>query len=96
MRDERLAGLSASLCARRSPVRGIRLVIETTTNYSGGGAALRICSTCMSRRPPRFVTTTSSRSGLIRALTEAGIVVGSDFAVIGFDDIDEAKHTLPA
>ena len=33
--------------------------------------------------------------GLIRALTHAGVAIGSEFAVIGFDDIDEAKHMLP-
>ena len=27
---------------------------------------------------------------------EAGVSVGVDFDVIGFDDIEEAKHTLPA
>jgi LacI family transcriptional regulator len=27
---------------------------------------------------------------------EAGVAVGKDFAVMGFDDLEEAKHTLPA
>ena len=27
---------------------------------------------------------------------EAGVSVGVDFDVIGFDDIEEVKHTLPA
>ena len=29
-------------------------------------------------------------------VTEAGVSVGGNFSVIGFDDIEEAKHTLPA
>jgi LacI family transcriptional regulator len=29
-------------------------------------------------------------------LTQARVTVGRDFAVIGFDDIEEAKHTVPA
>ena len=34
--------------------------------------------------------------GLTRALMEMGVSVGVDFDVIGFDDIEEVKHTLPA
>ncbi|HEY6734451.1 MAG TPA: substrate-binding domain-containing protein, partial [Roseiarcus sp.] len=34
--------------------------------------------------------------GLTRALMEAGVSVGVDFDVIGFDDIEEVKHTRPA
>jgi LacI family transcriptional regulator len=34
--------------------------------------------------------------GLMRALAAAGVAVGKDFSVIGFDDIEDAKHTYPA
>ena len=34
--------------------------------------------------------------GLMRALAASGIAVGRAFAVIGFDDIDEARHAYPA
>jgi LacI family transcriptional regulator len=34
--------------------------------------------------------------GLMRAFAAAGVAVGKDFSVIGFDDIEEAKHTYPA
>ena len=33
---------------------------------------------------------------MIRECASAGVAVGKDFAVIGFDDIDEAKYTFPA
>ena len=34
--------------------------------------------------------------GIVRALTAAGVKVGVEFAVVGFDDIDEAQHMFPA
>jgi LacI family transcriptional regulator len=33
--------------------------------------------------------------GVIRGLTAAGRTVGRDFAVIGFDDIEDARHMVP-
>ena len=34
--------------------------------------------------------------GVIRALSALGRVVGRDFAVIGCDDIEDARHMVPA
>jgi LacI family transcriptional regulator len=34
--------------------------------------------------------------GMMRALAACGVVVGRDFSLIGFDDIEEARHTYPA
>jgi LacI family transcriptional regulator len=95
VREDRLAGYRLALEEARIPF-DVSLVIETMTNYAGGGAA-----------PPQLLNLRQPATaalcfndvvaiGLMRALTEAGVSVGKDFAVIGFDDIEEAKHTLPA
>jgi LacI family transcriptional regulator len=95
VREERLAGYRLALEeAGISP--DASLVIDTTTNYSGGGAA---ASQLLNLHQPATAALCFNdvvAIGLVRGLTEAGVSVGVDFAVIGFDDIEEAKHTLPA
>ncbi len=64
-------------------------------NTSGGGAAAQL----LNLHGPATAALCFNdvvAIELIRALTEAGVTVGWDLAVIGFDDIEEAKHTLPA
>ena len=95
VRDERLSGYrSAQEEAGISP--DASLVIETLPNYSGGGAAS--AQLLNLRNPPTAALCFNDvvAIGLIRALMEAGVSVGKEFSVIGFDDIEEAKHTLPA
>jgi LacI family transcriptional regulator len=95
VREERLAGYRLALEDAQMPFE-TSLVVETTTNYSGGGAA---ASHLLSLHEPATAALCFNdvvAIGLLRALTEAGVRVGSEFAVIGFDDIEEAKHTLPA
>jgi LacI family transcriptional regulator len=74
----------------------LSLVIETTTNYSGGGAAAPQLLNLPEPATAALCFNDVVAIGLVRGLTEAGVSVGADFAVIGFDDIEEARHTLPA
>ena len=95
VREERLAGYR--LRSRRGRDSARRFAGHRNDDQlrgrRGGGSAVA--------EPPRAATAALCFNdvvaiGLIRALAEAGIAVGRDFAVIGFDDIDEAKHMLPA
>ena len=71
-------------------------VFDSTTNYAGGETAAARLLVLPERATAALCFNDVVAIGLIRALTEIGISIGRDFAVIGFDDIDEAKHTLPA
>lgn len=95
VREERLAGYKLALEEAGIPPDG-SLVIETTTNYLGGEVAAARLSDLPDRATAAICFNDVVAIGLIRALTQTGVVVGRDFAVIGFDDIEEAKHTFPA
>jgi LacI family transcriptional regulator len=95
VRDERLAGYRRALEEAGIPFDG-PLVIETTTNYTGGGAAAAPLLNLQKPATAALCFNDVVAIGLIRALTEGGVAVGAEFAVVGFDDIEEAKHTLPA
>jgi LacI family transcriptional regulator len=95
VREDRLSGYRLALEDARLPLDG-SLVIETTTNYLGGGAAAPQLLNLHKPATAALCYNDVVAIGLIRALTEAGLSVGKDFSVIGFDDIEEARHTLPA
>jgi LacI family transcriptional regulator len=95
VRDERLAGYRLALEEAGLPFDG-SLVIETLTNTSGGGAAAPQLLNLHKPATAALCFNDVVAIGLVRALTEAGVAVGREFAVIGFDDIEAAKHTLPA
>jgi LacI family transcriptional regulator len=94
VRDERLAGYRLALEGAGLPFDAA-LIIESTTNYSGGGVAAVRLLALPERATAALCFNDVVAIGLIRALTQAGAAIGRDFAVIGFDDIEEAKHTLP-
>ncbi len=95
VRDERLAGYRLALEDAGLSLDP-SLVIETRTNYSGGGAAVPQLLNVPDPATAALCFNDVVAIGLTRALMAAGVSVGVDFDVVGFDDIEEAKHTLPA
>jgi LacI family transcriptional regulator len=95
VRDERLSGYRLAQEEAGIPVDASR-IIETLPSYSGGSAAAAQLLNLSRPATAALCFNDVVAIGLIRALTEAGFKVGRDFSVIGFDDIEEAKHTLPA
>jgi LacI family transcriptional regulator len=95
VREERLAGYRLAL-----DDVGIALdpslVVETSTNYLGGGTAVPQLLNLPEPATAALCFNDVVAIGLTRALMEAGVSVGVDFDVIGFDDIEEVKHTRPA
>ena len=73
-------------------------IVLTTSSRQRAAAALGVPQLLNLREPATAALRYNDvvAIGLVRALTEAGVLVGRDFAVIGFDDIEEAKFTLPA
>jgi LacI family transcriptional regulator len=95
VRDERIAGYQDAL-AEAGLGPDPALVIDTLPNYAGGESA---ASQLMNlAEPPTAALCFNDvvAIGLMRALGGLGRTIGEDFAVIGFDDIDEARHMRPA
>jgi LacI family transcriptional regulator len=95
VRDERLAGYRRALEEAGIPFDA-SLVIETMITYSGGAGAVPQLLNLPEPATAALCYNDVVAIGLLRAFAAAGVVVGKEFAVIGFDDIDEAKHTFPA
>lgn len=95
VREERLSGYRLALEDAGIPLDP-SLVIETRTSYLGGAAAVPQLLNLHEPATAALCFNDVVAIGLIRALTQAGVTIGRKFAVIGFDDIEEAKHTLPA
>ena len=91
---ERVGGYRTALGAAaiaEDPV----LIVPSPLNRGGGVEALR--TVLALDRPPTAALCFSDvvAFGVLDALNEAGRTVGSDFSVIGFDDVTGARHTLP-
>ena len=71
------------------------LVFSSLPNRAGGAEAIRV-ALASARRPTAAVCYNDIVAmGATRALALAGMTVGCDFAVVGFDDIVEAEHNAP-
>ena len=73
------------------------LVVEVGLwHRSNGAAAMR---TLLARRVPFdgvFAMNDELALGALRVLQEAGLNVPGDVSVIGFDDVDESRHSVPS
>ena len=95
VRDERLAGYRDALEAAGIAFDA-SLDVETVINPSGGASAV---PQLLSRAAPATAALCFNdvvAIGVMRGLAAIGAAAGTDFAVIGFDDIEEAKHAYPA
>ncbi len=79
VREERLGGLRIALEGAGIPL-DLSLVIETMTNYAGGGAAVPQLLNLHEPATAAVCFNDVVAIGLVRALTEAGVAVGVDFA----------------
>lgn len=93
--DERLLGYREALLAaglRPDPSREIPGDFREFSGFKAADALL-----ALSPRPTAvFATNDNMAVGLISALTAAGVRVGVDMAVTGFDDITIARYLRPA
>jgi LacI family transcriptional regulator len=95
VRDERLAGYRAAL-EQAGLAADPALVIETMPSYAGGGGAVAHLFALREPATSALCFNDAVAIGLMRSLAAARVEVGKAFSLIGFDDIDEAKHTYPA
>ena len=91
---ERVRGYRAALEAAGLAVDP-GLIVPAAVNRGGGVEALRTALAL--DRPPTAALCFSDvvAFGVLDATAAAGLKVGRDFSVIGFDDIAGARHTLP-
>ncbi len=91
---ERVGGYRAALEAAGIAVDP-GLIVPSALNRGGGVEALR--TVVALDRPPTAALCFSDvvAFGVLDALNEAGLGVGRDFSVVGFDDVAGARHTLP-
>ncbi|HEX8079222.1 MAG TPA: LacI family DNA-binding transcriptional regulator [Jatrophihabitans sp.] len=92
----RLAGYrSAILDAGRRPEQGLIVRVERFRRAEGAAAMARLLT---AKRPPDAVFCANDllAVGAIRTLLSSGLRVPQDVAVVGFDDIEEARFTTPS
>jgi len=93
--DERLLGYREALLAAGLKPDPTREIAGDFREFSGFKAAEELLA--LAPRPTAvFATNDNMAVGLISALTAAGVQVGEDMAVTGFDDITIARYLRPA
>ena len=72
------------------------LVVEGETSRKGGMACLDTALTLAEPPTAAFCFNDAVAFGVMIALRKRSLEPGTDFAVVGFDDIVEAEHYMPA
>ncbi|MBW8907588.1 MAG: LacI family DNA-binding transcriptional regulator [Mesorhizobium sp.] len=93
--QERMGGFIEACEAFGIPATG-RLIVEGETSRKGGMACLD--TALAAPRPPTAALCFNDAVafGVMLALRKRGLEAGTDFAVVGFDDVAEAEHYMPA
>ncbi len=91
---ERVSGYRAALDAA-GIVADSALIVPAPLNRGGGVEALRAVLAFDSPPTAALCFSDVVAFGALDALVAAGLRVGRDFSMIGFDDIAGARHTLP-
>ena len=92
---ERLGGYLDALAAA-GLARDDALIVEGPPNRDGGLAALDRCLDLPDPPTAALCFNDVVAFGVLLGLNKRGLEPGRDFAVIGFDDLADAKHTVPA
>ena len=95
VRDRRAAYLDA-LAAHGIPVDPALLFPVSNNDWDGGVQAARDVLASPDRPTALMVATDRNAIGLMRTLTDAGLRIPSDIAVVGFDNIEAAAFNSPA
>lgn len=91
----RLRGYQEALEAAGIPFDPAIIVNTTLWHRSNGATAMRELLATGERFDAVFGLNDTLALGAMRALQEAGLRVPHDVGVIGFDDLDEARYSLP-
>jgi DNA-binding LacI/PurR family transcriptional regulator len=91
----RLAGYTAALAAAGIPFDGALVAEAPAWSRSGGAEAARALLGSGVAFDGLVGLNDSLALGAMRVLQEAGLRVPHDVAVVGYDDIDETRYSLP-
>ncbi|RVC79781.1 LacI family transcriptional regulator, partial [Mesorhizobium sp. M4A.F.Ca.ET.022.05.2.1] len=92
---ERLGGFREA-CATLGIAAGDILVFEGETSRKGGIACLDTAIAMAEPPTAALCFNDAVAFGAMLALRKHGLEPGADFAVVGFDDVTEAEHYMPA
>ncbi len=98
MADLRLEGYRRALVSKRLP-HDERLVQKVSGYHRQDGldATLRLLTDTRDDPPDGiFCANDLLALGAMRALHDSGLRIPDDIAVVGFDDVDEARHSIPS
>jgi len=91
----RLRGYREALEAAGIPFDPALIAYTTLWHRSNGATAMRQLLATGVKFDAVFALNDTLALGAMRVLQEAGLTIPTDVAVIGFDDLDEARYSLP-
>ncbi|MFT2817372.1 LacI family DNA-binding transcriptional regulator [Leifsonia sp. A12D58] len=92
----RLAGYTEALAASGIEFDPALIAYTTLWHRANGATAMREFLATGVQFDAVFALNDTLALGAMRVLQESGMRIPEDVAVIGFDDLDEARYTLPA